>query len=182
MQRHLAIATMLASLPAAAADALTPTPAALQAGLAGKWRGALGYRDYQSNKLEELPVQTDITALGDGATIIRVATFDDGPKSGTVYITTASLYAGNTVSEVSLRKGRAVETTTDRVAVTAFTDQKHWAVRYDEDGTDDDKPAKLRVTETRDGDSLLSIKEVLPASATDGVWRFRNQTRLTRVP
>ena len=180
MQRLFALTAMLLATPLTAAE--TPPPAALQAGLAGQWRGALGYRDYQSNTLQELPVSSEIRALGDGATVIRVSTFDDGPKTGLVYITSASLYtATGTVTGVSLRKGRPVETTTERVAVTAFSDATHWAVRYDEDGTDDDKPAKLRVTETRDGDSLLTVKEVLPASATDGVWRFRNQTRLNRV-
>lgn len=183
MYLRLTTAMLLIGPPAAAAAA-APSPAVLQAGLAGNWRGALGYRDYQSNKLEELPVRTEIRALGDGVTVIRISTFDDGPKTGLVYITTASLYApaAGTVTDVSLRKGRAVETTTERVAVTAFADATHWALRYDEEGTDDDKPAKLRVAETRDGDNLLSIKEVLPAAAADGVWHFRNQTRLTREP
>ena len=54
-------------------------------------------------------------------------------------------------------------------------------MRSEADGSDDDKPARLRVTETRDGDALLAVKEVLPAAATDGKWRFRNQTRLTRA-
>ena len=161
-----------------------PSPATLAAGLAGRWSGALGYRDYQSNKLEELPVATEIRALPDGVTVLRVLTFDDGPKTGAVIITTASLFApaAGTVTEASLRKGRPVETSTDRVMVAAYADPTHWALRYEQDGTDDDKPAKLRVTETRTGDTLLSVKEVLPASATDGVWRFRNQTRLTRLP
>ena len=44
--------------PAIAVDA--PTPAALEAGLTGQWRGALGYRDYQTDKLFELPVATEI--------------------------------------------------------------------------------------------------------------------------
>lgn len=169
---------------AAAALAAAPTPAALESGLAGNWTGALGYRDYQSNKLEELPVATEIRAVGDGVSVLRISTFDDGPKTGAVHITTASLFdaRAGTVTEVSLRKGRPVEATTDRVTVTSYADATHWVLRYDEDGQDDDKPAKLRVTETRTGDALLSVKEVLPAAAADGVWRFRNQTRLTRAP
>lgn len=168
---------------AGAGAAEVPAPAELQAALAGHWTGALGYRDYQTDRLEELPVRTEIRAVGDGATVIRVSAFDDGPKAGTVTITTARLYAADgTVSEASLRKGRPVEVTTERVSVAAYADPTHWSVRYEQDGTDGDRPAKLRVTESRDGDTLLSVKEVLPASATDGVWRFRNRTRLTRVP
>ncbi|MBC7495639.1 MAG: hypothetical protein H7243_00545 [Sphingomonadaceae bacterium] len=163
---------------------LTPTPAALESGLAGRWRGALGYRDYQSNKLEELPVETEIRAVGDGVSVVRIAKFDDGPKTGTVTITTAALYddKAGTVSEVSLRKGRPVEVATEHVAVTARIDATHWTLSYTEDGQDNDAPARLRITETLTGDTLLSVKEVLPATATDGVWRFRNQTRLARLP
>ena len=175
------IALAAVALPSGAP---APTPAALESGLAGRWRGALGYRDYQSNKLEELPVVTEIRAIGDGVSIVRVSMFDDGPKTGTVTITTAALYddKAGTVSEVSLRKGRPVEVTTEHVAVTAFADATHWTLSYTEDGQDNDAPAKLRITETLTDDTLLSVKEVLPATATDGVWRFRNQTRLVRLP
>ena len=165
-----------------AAAAETPTPAALQGGLAGQWRGALGYRDYQTDALFELAVDTEIRALPDGVTVVRVSSFDDGPKVGLVYITTASLYdaKAGTVSAAMLRKGRAAELTVDSVAVTAYSDPAHWTMRYERDGTDGDSPAKIRTTETRDGDTVLAVKDVLPATATDGKWRFRNQLRLTR--
>ena len=65
---------------------------ALQAGLTGHWSGALQYRDYQSDQLTSLPVATEIRVLTDGATEIEVSAFDDGPKSGTVFITTVSLF------------------------------------------------------------------------------------------
>ena len=52
---------------------------------------------------------------------------------------------------------------------------------YDSLAEDDDQPAEIRVTETRDGDSLMSVKTVRPVGAEDSAWRFRNQTRLTRV-
>ena len=161
----------------------TPTPADLQAGLAGKWSGALGYRDYRSNKLFELPVRTEITTLPDKATIVRVSTFDDGPANGLVYITSASLYdtAKTSVSTTTLRKGRPVETASDTVTVLRFADATHWAVRYERDGNDDDKPARIRTTETREGDRVITIKEVMPRSAEAQGWQFRNQTRLDRL-
>ena len=171
--------------PVPGSDAATPPSAAsLEAGLAGQWQGALGYRDYQTDKLFELPVKTEIRALGDGVTIIRVSAFDDGPKAGTVYITTVSLHdpKAGTVTSASFRKNSKPELETEKVSVAAYSDFTHWTVRSEADGSDDDKPAKLRVTETRDGGTLLSVKEVLPAAADDGKWRFRNQTRLTRLP
>jgi hypothetical protein len=160
-----------------------PTAYDLQAGLAGKWTGALGYRDYQTNRLFELAMTSEIRALPDKATVIRVSSFDDGPKTGFVYITSVNLY-DNTKSAIystTFRKGRSVETSTEKATVVTYTDSKHWVVRYDSDGSDDDKPALLRTTETRDGDKLTSVKEVMPnAGATKG-WMFRNQTRLTRT-
>lgn len=176
----LATVILAATQPAFAA---APTPATIEAGLAGKWHGALGYRDYQSNELFELAVDTDIRALDDSATVIRVSVFDEGPKKAPALITTASLFTpAGTVTAATLRAGRPVELATDHVTVSAFTDPTHWTMRYEEDGVDGGQPARMRVTETRTGDALLTVKEVLPASATDGVWQFRNQTRLTRVP
>ncbi len=159
-----------------------PSPYELQAGLAGKWTGALGYRDYQSNRLFELPVSTEIRALPDQATVIRISTFDDGPKTGLVYITSASLYdpTASTVATTILRKGRAVETSTDTVTTVTYADATHWVVRYEADGTDDNKPALLRTTETRDGDKVTTVKEVMPKANLAKGWQFRNQTRLVR--
>lgn len=173
---------MLVGSPTRAAE--TPTPWVLQASLAGKWIGALGYRDYQSNKLFELPVVTDIRAVPDKATVIRVSSFDDGPKTGFVHITSVSLYDDGkaAVATTTLRKGRAVATSTDNVVTVRYTDPEHWVVRYESEGTDDDKPALLRTTETRDGDKVLIVKEVMPKGDLAKGWQFRNQTRLARVP
>lgn len=172
---------MLALLAAVAIATASPPPAQLQAGLAGQWTGALGYRDYQTDKLEEIPVATEFRSVGDGVTLIGVSTYDDGPRVGSVYITSVQHFAGDSATTATARKGRAMELTTDALAVTRYVDATHWTIVASRDGSDDDKPAKLRTTETRDGDSLLSIKEVLPASATDGTYVYRNQRRLTRV-
>jgi hypothetical protein len=167
-----------------AATQTLPSPFELQAGLAGRWTGALGYRDYKTNKLFELPVTTDIQALPDKATVIRISAFDDGPKTGLVHITSASLYdlAKSSVSAVSFRKGQPVEVSTDAVRTVSYTDPTHWVVQYSADGSDDDKPALLRTTETRDGDKVLTVKEVMPRAGIEKGWQFRNQTRLTKVP
>ena len=96
----------------------TPTPAALEAGLAGRWQGTLGYRDYETNRLEEIPVQTRLEALPDSATIIRVSTFDDGPRVGDVTITTASLFdaAAGGVTTATLRRGTRLKPGPNRCA------------------------------------------------------------------
>lgn len=50
-----------------------------------------------------------------------------------------------------------------------------------DDGTDDNKPALLRTTETRDGDTVTVVKEVMPKNQNVKGWQFRNQTRLSRA-
>ena len=174
----IAFAMLLAAAPAPAA----PDPVSLEAGLAGRWQGTLGYRDYQSDKLQEIPMATRIEALPDNATIIRISSFDDGPKVGNVYITTATLFdsKAGTAASVTLRRGRPLEPQTEHVRVINHSDPAHWTITYEADGTDDDKPARLRTTQVRDGDLLTATKEVQPTGST--TWQFRNRSRLTRLP
>ena len=173
---------LIALLAMAAATA--PTPADLHAGLAGRWTGALGYRDYQSDRLFELPVSTEFRALPDGVTELQMAVFDDGPKAGPVYITSLTLFdvKAGTAASTSFRRGMTPEIETEQVAVTAFSDLTHWTLTYQGAGADNGRPARLRVVETRDGDTLISVKEVAPLAPADAPFRFRNQTRLIRQP
>jgi hypothetical protein len=159
-----------------------PSPAALQSGLAGRWTGALGYRDYQTDELFEIPVSTTVVQVADGVTQVRISLFDDGPARP-VWITTTSLQneAAGTVSSASYRSGRPVELGVETVRLTDWSDDTHWTLVYDSTAEDDDQPAEIRVTETRDGDSLMSVKAVRPVGGDETAWRFRNQTRLTRV-
>lgn len=165
-----------------AASTAAPAPAALRAGLAGRWTGALGYRDYQTDELFELPVATTIVQVADGVTQVRTSLFDDGPNNP-VWITGISLHdpATGTVTSVSSRAGRAVVPLTESVRIADWRDDRRWTLVYDSLAEDDDQPAEIRVTETRDGDSLLSVKTVRPVGADETAWRFRNQTRLSRV-
>lgn len=159
-----------------------PAPADLRLGLVGRWSGALGYRDYQTDRLFEIPVETTISTPGDGATLIRQSLFDDGPANP-VWITTVSLddRSASTTAAASYRAGRPPELSTDAVAVSAYQGPTSWTLVYTQTGEDNDAPADIRVTETRDGGSLTAVKEVRPLGAGEDAWRFRNQTQLTRV-
>ncbi len=174
----------LSAVLAAVAVAGAPTPGVLHADLAGRWKGALGYRDYQTDKLYELPVSAEFRMVPDGAVEVQVSTFDDGPKTGLVYITTTTLFdaKAGTATTASFRKGEKPEIETQAVTVTAFHDMAHWTLTYEATARDDDKPARLRVTETRDGDALNSVEEVAPLEPADAPWKFRNQTRLKKQP
>ena len=161
---------------------LVPTVDALERTLSGAWVGVLEYRDYQSGKKIELPVTTRIDVGADGATVTRVSAFDDGPKTGAVYITTVSLFDAKTsrTTYAVFRKGRAVETLTDDAVVRNYKDALHWTVVYTRTGTDGNSQAAIRVVHSLDGSELTELKEVKPVHAPDSEYTFRNQTRLRR--
>jgi hypothetical protein len=177
----LAVALCAFAQPVRAEEA-RPTATTLRAGLSGAWAGALGYRDDQTNKLTELSVETRIDSVADGLTQVRTSRFDEGPGRKPVWITTVSLDdpKSGTVTSATFRAGSKVETETEAVEVAQYASPTSWTLIYRQTGSDNDKPADIRVTETRTGNALLSVKEVSPVGA--GTWSFRNQTRLTRVP
>ena len=154
----------------------------LEISLKGAWRGALEYRDYQSGSKFELPMTSQIEVGLDNATITRVLTFDDGPVTGMVYITTVSLFdkTASKVTNAVFRKGRAVDVLIDDAKVTAYQDASHWTIVYQHVGIDNEKPAEIRITETLIGNTLITLKEVKPVGAADKDYLFRNQVRLVR--
>lgn len=178
----LALAFMLPCPPAAQA-AEPPTPAALEIGLQGTWRGALEYRDYQSDRRVQLPVTTRIEVGADGATLMRRSAFDDGPAVGAVHITSVGLYdaSGARCTSAVFRQGRPVELATEEVQVLAWRDAEHWTLVYRQRALDGGQPSDIRLTQTRDGGVLTALKEVRPVGAPDSAWAFRHQTRLTRL-
>lgn len=160
----------------------TSNPDKLEQSLKGSWRGALEYRDYQSGTKFELPMTTQIDVSPDNATVTRLSAFDDGPKTGLVYISTISLFDanGSRSTNAIFRKGRAVEVWTDDAQVSSYKDALHWTIVYQRKGNDGDKPAEIRVTQTLNGNELTALKEVKPVGAPDREYLFRNNTRLTR--
>jgi hypothetical protein len=183
MKLHLAVVTALLAL-ASSAFAQSPTPAELERGLAGRWSGALEYRDYQSERRLQIPVQTELRVASDGATLQRESRFDDGPARGTVLITTVGLYdeAGSVLTSASFRRGRPVESFSENARVERHDSATRWRASWLRRGLDGGQEMEIRVTVTREGDTLSSVKEVRPPGAPDSAWAFRNQTLLTRLP
>jgi hypothetical protein len=180
--RLLALAATV--LACATAWAQAPTPAELDRALAGRWQGHLEYRDYQSDRRFRIPVQTEVRVGSDGATLTRESRFDDGPARGTVLITTVGLYdeAGGQVTTASFRRGRAVETITEQARVVEHTGPTQWAATWQRRGLDGGKDSDIRITVTRRGSELRSVKEVRSAGSEAEAWAFRNETVLTRLP
>ena len=188
IMQHISSLLILAAAavtPAAAFAQLAPVDiAAARAALTGTWAGKLEYLDYSANKWFGIPVNTQIEDQGDGATMIRKSDFDDGPKVGNVRITTIELLdpAAGTVTTGTFRKGRSVETFTYAVRFDGTpADTSHWAMVEEALGTDDDRPAKLRLTTTRDGDSIETVKQIDFQDDDKAEWITRNRTRLSRI-
>ncbi len=180
----LLLAVAVVSSPADIATPPTqPSAAVLEANLGGQWSGTLAYRDYQSDKMVELPMRAEYRALDDGATVLNISTFDDGPKTGNVIITTVELYnlKAGTVDNVAFRKGKPIDRETDKVGLAAYTDPLHWTIQYDHDGMDGKIKAHIRAVETRDGDTLTIEEDVTPLVGAKKDWKMRNITKLTRV-
>lgn len=189
MSARAALALLAVTLPIAAhtqtpdgkpVSADAPAPVILESGLVGHWAGTLSYRDYQSDKMVDLPMRTNIVALADEATILNIATFDDGPARGNVLITTALLFnsKAGTVENVALERGRPIDHYTDKAKVVSYTDATHWTISYQHVGTDNKHPAVIRTTETRDGPFFSSQEDVRAPDGTNADWKMRNKTVL----
>lgn len=181
--RWIFLALGLAFTPACATEAQTPlTAEQLLDGLAGDWRGALGYRDYQSNQLFELPVVTNVRLADGGHATIQTSRFDEGSRPD-VYIVSVSGFDSESglYETAGFRAGRAMSVSREAVNMTEARDAEHWAIVFTERGMDDDRAADIRITLTRDGDQTLARKEVDYLADPAVNFEFRNQTRLTRV-
>jgi hypothetical protein len=156
--------------------------AAARASLVGKWHGSLEYLDYTANQWFGIPATTTIEDQGDSATIIRKSDFDDGPKVGNVRITSIELFDSTkgTVSIGTFRKGKTpnIETYTIRMGGAA-KDATHWTMIEEVLAQDDNRPAIVRITTTRDGNSLQALKEVDFQDDDKAEWLSRNRTKLT---
>lgn len=182
---------MIAALLALAAATPAPPPAppttplsvaSARQSLLGHWTGKLEYRDYQADKWFGLPVKVEVRDGGDGVTLIRTADFDDGPKTGIVRITTVSILDGLNETGASFRKARKPELSTTGLALLPTSqDAAHWTLTETETATDDDRPARIRLTTTRDGARIVTLKEVDFTDDRDETWLTRNRTTLERV-
>ncbi|MEZ6094459.1 MAG: hypothetical protein R3C03_09525 [Pirellulaceae bacterium] len=151
--------------------------------LVGQWAGKLEYLDYQDNKWFGIPVDINIEMIEDQTTLIRKAIFDDGPKKK-VYITSISMLDqdGETEYTSGFRADRPAYLSTSKLtfAVGSVKDIDHWAIVSLSEGMDDDRPAKIRETMTRDGNELTSLKEVDFTDDDKQEWFQRNRTILSK--
>lgn len=179
------VAAVLATWAVSGSAATPPTVAEARQSLVGSWRGKLEYRDYQANRWFGLPVKVEIKDGGDGVTLIRTADYDDGPATGIVRIITVSMIAtdGREETSATFRKGRAVElSTANTMLEPGSTTSDNWTMVETIVGSDDDRPATVRLTTTRTGSRLVTLKEVDFRDDAAVAWLVRNRTTLERSP
>jgi hypothetical protein len=155
--------------------------ATARASLVGQWEGSLEYLDYGANQWFGIPVKTSIEDQGDGATIIRKSDFDDGPKTGNVRITSVELFDADkaTMSVGTFRKGKTPGIDSYTVHLDGpITDPTRWTMVEESVGEDDDRPAILRITTIRDGNSLEALKQVDFQDDDKAEWLSRNRLKL----
>ena len=155
--------------------------------LAGRWQGKLEYRDYQANQWFGIPVTVEVELIDDSATVIRKASFDDG-DSGTVYITIVSMLDpdGKTEYVGSFRADRPAELGSFSLHFAdtkngEILDATHWTVVAQTDGRDDNRPATIRETTTRNGPQLVTLKEVDYSDDEKEEWLQRNRTVIEKI-
>ena len=178
-------ALLITSAPGEAPDTAVPIDVSTaRASLGGKWAGTLEYLDYSAGEWFGIPVSTQIEDQGDKATTIRKSDFDDGPKVGMVRITSVELFdpATSTVTVGTFRKGRAAEIVTSKLSIkNPSNSAENWVLIEQVLGKDNNRPALLRLTTTRAGDSLETLKEIDFQDDEKSEWITRNRTRLKRV-
>jgi hypothetical protein len=177
------VAGATATLPVAAQEAPAVTLQQARASTAGAWTGQLQYLDYSSGEWQGIPVTVSNEVVGDGNTIIRRSAFDDGPRVGLVYITSLAMLGkdGTTEYSTGFRAGRTPEVTGYTLTLTTAQDAEHWTIRAELDGMDDNRPARIRETTTRDGASLVTLKEIDFLDEPGEQWFSRNRSVLTRA-
>ena len=146
----------------------------------GKWEGELYYLDYQSGQRFGIPMRADITTTPDGATLVRKLTWTDpGNLVHAINLVTVDRESGELV-EAFFREGKG-EYMRYEIESVSFVSNSDWTITYEHDGTDDNRPARIRHTTQRDGDRMVSTKSVRFLDDDRAEYFERNGAELTRV-
>ncbi len=146
----------------------------------GSWDGELYYLDYQSGQRFSIPMRAVIEATPDGATLIRNLTWTDpGNLVHAVVLSTIDRDTGELV-EAYFRNGKAEYLRYDTARVN-IESQTKWKLEFEQDGTDDNRPARIRITAERDGNRLTGSKSVRFLDDDSGEFFERNGSDLRLV-
>ena len=166
----------------APAPTTTPAATALEDALSGSWTGYLEYRDYSepatSTKRVQLPTWLTVTPTSAGLAFRYI--YDDGPgkildERNTVILDPAKA----TWTEVEAGHPNQVW----HIAGLESLKSGHGTLTLTSTGTDDDKPAELRITLTVRRNLIEFLQEVRPVPTqpdSQAPFAFRHLYRFIR--
>lgn len=177
MLRRVASALVLLLCVSAGASAQTAGGAGmLHVMLRGEWRGTLEYKDYQKpDKRVKLPtLLTVANGFAEGVSMHWV--YDDGPGKTVIeddrFVMSAD---GRTVDWTGLKdKEATIFTVTSQTRAADGS----LVITMERDGTDDNKPARIRDTITLRLSAFTLLKEVRFGAGEP--FTFRHEYRMTR--
>ncbi len=149
------------------------------ASFAGDWTGTLEYRDFKTDQPVKLPTRLTIRSSSDGRALTFAYTFDDGPGKQVHETSTLTLFPQARSATIS-SEGERTATAYSVEGFDEFTESRGGTLVLTGQGTDNDKPADVRLTVTLDATHLTWRKETRPTDGT-GEFQFRDAYTLTRA-
>ncbi|MEM7280952.1 MAG: hypothetical protein AAF438_04925 [Pseudomonadota bacterium] len=147
-------------------------------GLSGVWNGELYYLDYQSGQRFGIPMRVEASVTPDGATLTRNVTYTD-PGNLVYVVNVVTITQEGQLKEAFFRDSEA-QMLNYNIDSLNYKSESKWTLVYSHEGTDNNRPAKIRHTIQRDGEDLTSSKEVrfLSGEQSNGFF-LRNGTELS---
>lgn len=170
------LATGQAVQPVGATSALAPSARTVHAALAGRFTGALRYRDYQdSTRFVTLPTELTGVPSADSSSVRLDFAYDDGPGKIVRSSDHFELAGNATVLRWGPADGRQPPSV---FTVRALSVGDTIRMVAETEGSDDNRPATLRETITISAGGIGILKEVRFSSALP--WLFRHGYTLRR--
>ena len=129
-----------------------------------------------------IPMRAEAETSPDGATVIHRLTWTDpGNLVHAVSLSTIDRDTGELV-EAFFREGKA-EFVRYEVTLAEIESSVNWKIEFEHDGTDGNRPARIRIATQRDGDLLTSSKLVrfLDDDSSEYFERNGSELRLVEV-
>lgn len=169
-------AIIVALAQAATISAMPQSPLETFRTLEGSWQGKLEDRDYQSDRLERIPVEVEFEAIPNDRTFVQRSTFTDPAFS--VPVTSLLAIDGETVYVASSRAERAFESYVQTARLGTVAGTNRWTLTLTLVDSDDRRRAVLREVMVRERDTLTITKEVDYLDDDRSEWVFRNRAIL----
>ncbi len=176
---HLSLALVLVLMSASvllAAPMATDPVQQFDSLLLGNWTGALEYRDFSSNKMVKLPTTLTVTRGSAADSVSLAFTFEDGPNK--IVKDTLDVAVDSASSHATITDSGNPASAYDVSGLDQFN--KTGEIILTKDGTDNDKPAKIRETIKLAKDKFDYLREVEPNGATS--FAFRHEYVFSRDP